>query len=118
MIQNHRYKLVTTYQYQNPILPVHITCRTKPAMQVIAKWCSSRDKTNFAKCTSQIFQYRSLHIRDCFMHFQNEVCKFHAQGLVVLFVHIFQHLIHSTVVSCSDYSYPRIYLVGCDTVMS
>ena len=80
------------------------------------KWCSSCDKTNFVKCTSQIFQYTSLHIRDCFMHFQNKVCKFHAQGQIVLFVHIFHHL-HSTVVSCSDYSYQRKYLVGCDTVM-
>jgi len=43
-----------------------------------SKWCRSCDKINFAKCTSQIFQYTHLHIRDCLMHFQNEVCKFHA----------------------------------------
>lgn len=80
-----------------------------------SKWCSSCNKTNFAKCTSQI---TSLNVRDCVMHFQKEVCKFHAQGQIVLFVHIFQHLPHSTVVSCSDYGHQRKYLVGCDIVMS
>ena len=71
--------MVTTYQYQNPILAVHIPCRTKLAMQVLANGALHEcDKPNFAKCTSQIFQYTSLHIRECFMHFQNEVCKIHA----------------------------------------
>lgn len=50
-------------------------------MQVIANGAVHEcDSNNFAKCNSHIFQDTSAHIRDYFMHFQNKVCKIHAQG--------------------------------------
>jgi hypothetical protein len=49
--------------------------------------------------------------------FRIKYAKFMHKGQTVLSVHKFQHLTHSTVVSCSDNGYQKTRLMGGDVVM-